>query len=124
MNAKQTKISVGKLYQVTVADNAAVQPGYMEGRLRNGDVLLCLEHVHQRLYRYAPVWVDAEGITLYPEAYWFLSIPIGTLVEAWQPTAAEFHRLWGGLVFKGMQQQLIPYTTALMAPMARHQSIG
>jgi hypothetical protein len=124
MNVKQTKISVGKLYQVTAADNAAVQPGYMEGRLRDGDLVLCLEHAYQRVHRYAPLWVDTEGVKLYPEAYWFLSTPIGTLVEAWQPSMAEFHRLWGGLVLKGLPQQLIPSSTARMAPMARHQSSG
>ena len=92
----------GKIYRVQSVDNLKTKPGYMQGRLKDGDLVLCLERTHARVYRYAPLWIDEAGVKVYPEAFWFLSEPIGEVLTSWQPTAAQHHQLWGALTLKGL----------------------
>jgi hypothetical protein len=99
-NGQKSEDLAGKIYQVRAYENAKTKPGYMQGRLKDGDLLLCLERSHAKVHRYAPLWCDVTGMRVYPEAFWFLSDPIGELVTSWQPTPQEFRRLWGELVLK------------------------
>ena len=100
-NGQKSEELVGKIFRVRAFDNTRTKPGYMQGRLKEGDLVLCLERSHARVHRYAPLWCDEAGVRVYPEAFWFLSEPIGELVTTWQPMPQEFRRLWGELVLKG-----------------------
>ncbi len=93
---------VGKIYQVRTSDNEKTKSGYMQGRLKDGDLVLCLERSHAKVHRYAPLWCDDGGVRVYPEAFWFLSDPIGEEIKAWQPSPQEFRRLWGEMTLKGI----------------------
>jgi hypothetical protein len=101
-NGQKSEDLPGKIYRVRTFDNMKTKPGYMQGRLKDGDLVLCLERTHARVYRYAPLWCDEMGVRVYPEAFWFLSDPIGEPVTSWQPTPAQYRQLWGEVALKGI----------------------
>jgi hypothetical protein len=117
-----TKDLTGKLYRIVDAKlaNAQMKAGYMQDRLKDGDLVACLHRKHAKVHIYALVDVTyPEGIDhpegkIYPEPFWFPAEPIGVPIF-WnlQPRSLEFRRLHAEFTVPFFPRELEPIPTRL-----------
>ena len=71
----------GKVYRIKVSDNAKVLSWHMAGRLRDGDLLLCLTRGPGTTHQFLPLWYDLTELKPYPSVMAFMAEPIGEEIE-------------------------------------------
>lgn len=90
-----TGASSGSLVRLTTeADLRRVGNCWLQGRLRVGDVLMCVEHTGDHFYDYIPVQIGGNFVNGLPEhrlGAYVLGEPL-----KWQPSSKEFHLLCAG----------------------------
>jgi hypothetical protein len=81
---------------LTLSENDLERVGncWMRGRLRAGDVVMCMEHSGDCFWNYALLECFANGYRLIAGSK-FGAYTLGTPHE-WQPTTREFHLLMAG----------------------------
>lgn len=101
----------GLVLRVLEDDNRRVGQCWMRGRLKEGDIIMCLEHAGDCFYNYALVRpnksknesiVTRDGKQVYQliEGSRFGAYQLGTPHD-WQPSTREFHLLMAGEMVGG-----------------------
>lgn len=86
---------IGKLYILSESDLSRVGDSWMRGRLRAGDVVLCIAHTGDCFNDYLLVVSIYNGLFSVKESR-FGAYTLGTLLE-WQPSNAECTYLLSGV---------------------------
>lgn len=94
MNNWNAGNEIGKLYFVNEEDNSRVGHCWMNGRLKDGDLVLCLKHAGDYFNHYILVEVVYNALIPVLQSR-FGAYRLGTLAE-WQPSEAELQLLLSG----------------------------